>query len=112
MPPTIPLVETPMDETRAALWSASCASVAPRLKPVHAATYPRTKALVGTYGNDCARRVRFTPAKARIIGEADGIIMATIITAHIAKRALRSAALQGIMLTMHMAIGSRAKYHI
>jgi len=56
--------------------------------------------------------MRFTPAKARIIGEADGIIMAIIITAHIANSALRSAVLQGFMLTMHMAIGSRARYHI
>src|ERR1035441_6723538 len=67
------------------------------------ARYPSTKALVGTYGNDWARRVRFTPANARIIGEADGIIMAIIITAHMANSALRSAALQGFMLTMQMA---------
>src|SRR5262249_12432535 len=55
-------------------------------------------------------RERLTPAKARIMGNAEGTIMPTIIAAHMAKRAERSAPLQGFMLTMHMAKGSRARY--
>ena len=40
----------------------------------------------GTSGRAVVCRRRFTVRKARIIGAADGTIMATIITAHITKR--------------------------
>ena len=43
------------------------------------------KANVGTNGRSCSRRFRFTAAKVRITGAAEGIIMATIISAHIKK---------------------------
>jgi hypothetical protein len=74
-------------------------------------TYPSTKVDVEAYESDFARRERLTPAKARIIGSAEGTIMPTIITAHMANRAERSWTLQGFILTMHMAKGSCARYH-
>ena len=50
------------------------------------ARYPERKMPTGTSGRPAVCRRWFTVTKARIIGAAEGTIMATIITAHITKR--------------------------
>ena len=57
------------------------ASVATALKPVQASRYPARKELVACYGGAAPPlRRRSRPAKASTIGDAAGVIMATIIT--------------------------------
>src|SRR2546423_14791941 len=69
-----------------------CANAATALKPVHAAKYPSTNIPVGTNGRSCSWRFRLTVANARIIGAAEGSIIAAIISVHIANRAIKVAA--------------------
>jgi hypothetical protein len=62
---------------------------------VQTARYPKMKMATGTNGRSVACRRWFTVRKARIIGAADGTIMATIITAHIANLRPNSVAVHG-----------------
>jgi len=73
-------------ESIAAWCKPHSAKVAIAENAVQTARYPKMKMATGTNGRSVACRRWFTVRKARIIGAADGTIMATIITAHITKR--------------------------
>src|SRR5712691_10357960 len=85
-PPRTGLVAAILGERSAALCNAHWASVAAAEYAVQTARYPTRKMPTGTSGRVVVCRRWFTVRKARIIGAADGTIMATIITAHITKR--------------------------
>ena len=71
------------------------ASVATAEYAVQTVRYPRRKIPVGMSLRWAALRFWFTVKKVRIIGAADGAIMATIITVHITKRSSTAVASHG-----------------
>jgi hypothetical protein len=80
------LVVAIAEESSAAWCNLHSASVATAENAVQTARYPRRKIATGTSGRAVARRRSFTVRKARIMGAADGTIIATIITTHITNR--------------------------
>ena len=80
------LVAVMVVESIAAWCNPHSARVATAENAVHTARYPKRKMVTGTNGLFAACRRWFTVTKARIMGAADGTIMATIITVHITKR--------------------------
>src|SRR6266851_4701138 len=85
-PFSVALVAVIVVESIAAWCNPHSANVATPENAVQTARYPRRKMVTGTYGRSAACRRWFTLRKARIMGAADGTIMATIITVHITKR--------------------------
>src|SRR5437868_14178126 len=77
------LVLTMPEDSRAAPCKAHWPRAARTLNAVQTAKYPETKIALGTYGWSRSRRLRFTVANVRIIGTAEGSIIATIISPHI-----------------------------
>ena len=74
---------TIIGDTQPIDWSAHCAAVAAPLNPVHNARYAATKRSVLVR----SLRLSFSAAKQRIIGAAEGSIIAAIMTAHMMKTA-------------------------
>jgi hypothetical protein len=65
---------------------------------VQTVRYPQRKMPTGSSGREVFFRRWFTLRKARIIGAADGTIMATIITAHITERRRTATMSHGIIM--------------
>ena len=77
-------------ESNAVACSPHWAAVATALNAVQTSRYPARKRPVGTSGSARSRRFRFAAAIIRMSGEADGTIIATIMTAHMTNRSARS----------------------
>ena len=96
-PPTIggecPIIE----ESAPPTCSPQFKMVANSEKPHHTSKYPLTNAAVGAYGRPTNSRFSRTRPKSRIIGVADGSIIATIITVHMMNMKPKSAAPHCIM---------------
>src|SRR5579863_895896 len=92
------LVAAIVGDRSAVLCNHHWASVATAEYAVHTARYPKRNVPTGTSGRSVVCRRWFTVRKARIIGAADGTIMATIITAHITKRRRTAIASHGMIM--------------
>ena len=69
--------------------------MAPTLKPVHIIRYPETKAAVGAIGVPWRSDLRTIPAYSKIMGDALGSIIPTIMIAHIRNMNIPSMIVQG-----------------
>ena len=87
------LVATIIGDSNAARSSRNCSNVATRLKPVQAVRYPPVNAHVDQPGQSTSA-CRCTRACSRIMGAAEGTIIATIMIAHITNMAANSVAVQ------------------